>query len=318
MASRRRSWFLIRVAIYVAIVIGLYLWRGGVDWQRFVDLLKNPAESSGNLRVAGRDLAPDLVDRLLESYRRDYPDLNVRTTGGGTNQALEDLLNGRTDVAFLYRTPSESEQELFRNVTGDTAIFVPVAVGAVVLLAGVGTDFGDVSVGEVRSLLNGDPSPRCQRIYVPDPNEGLWTAACRWLGKNDMEPVPEAGVVFLADERAVVAAVADDPLSWGMISTFAIPTDEKGLPLTGSAPIPLASTPTAVPALPTYANLASGAYPLFHRLYIACRGQGGIEAAKFVTHLASARGLRQVERAGMVPAKQVLREIHVTRDPVGE
>jgi hypothetical protein len=61
----------------------------------------------------------------------------------------------------------------------------------------------------------------------------------------------------------------------------------------------------------------TGDYPLHHKLYVACRATGGIEGTKFVTHLASDRGQRQVRRAGAVPARNVAREIVITRDPPG-
>jgi hypothetical protein len=73
-----------------------------------------------------------------------------------------------------------------------------------------------------------------------------------------------------------------------------------------------------LPALPTYENVATGVYPLYHSLFIACRENGDREGGMFVTHLSSARGLRQVERAGVVPARQVLREIYLNTNPIGE
>jgi hypothetical protein len=63
--------------------------------------------------------------------------------------------------------------------------------------------------------------------------------------------------------------------------------------------------------------VATGTYPLHHRLYLACRENGSREGGKFLTYLASARGLRQVERAGVVPARQNAREIILTTSPVG-
>ena len=76
------------------------------------------------------------MDVLVAHYRRDYPDLDIRIQGGGTNQALEDLVNRRADVAFLSRPPTPAEQDLFRQVDGDTAIVEPVGIGAIVVLAG--------------------------------------------------------------------------------------------------------------------------------------------------------------------------------------
>ena len=72
------------------------------------------------------------------------------------------------------------------------------------------------------------------------------------------------------------------------------------------------------PTDPTYENVATGADPLYVSLYVACRTNGGIQGGKFFTHLVSDRGLRQVERAGCIRARQALRQIYLTTQPVGE
>lgn len=349
MASRRRTWFLIRVGIYLAVIAALFLWRGGVNWPRFKRLLQPAQTSAATLSVAGRDLAPDLVDRLVSAYRRDYPDLTLTVSGGGTNRALEELLSDRTDVAFLIRPPTAAEQGFFRETTGDTAVYVPVAIGGIAVVAGAEADTSSLTVAALRELLIGNTPGRCETFYLPDPNGGLWDALRLRLAEiagADAEantsaeggdgsladadgPLADGGlpdftnlpagspVVFLTNEKAVVAAVSASPHCCGLVSTLAIRQDDNGLPAVLMATLPLCVREGGARARPTYADLASGAYPLYHRLYAACRGSGNIRAGMFVTHLTSARGLRQVERAGAVPAKQILREIYLTREPVG-
>ena len=101
MGFGRKSWFRYRVVIYALVVVGLLLYRNQINWSRLTAAFKGDGPAEKSLVLAGRDLAPGLVDVLVEHYRRDYPDLDIRTQGGGTNQALEDLVNRRADVAFL-------------------------------------------------------------------------------------------------------------------------------------------------------------------------------------------------------------------------
>ncbi len=131
-------------------------------------------------------------------------------------------------------------------------------------------------------------------------------------------PPPEQPlIVYLADARAVLDAVSQDGQAWGMVSSLNAPLDTDAAPPPGLRIVPVKAEQDSLPALPTYENLATGAYPLFHNLFIVCRNNGDREGGKFLTHLASARGLRQVERSGVVPARQVLREIYLTTQPVG-
>lgn len=299
--TRRRTWFYVRVAIYLAVVAALLLSRGEVSWRRLFSGLKTDAPAT--LTIGGRSLAPQLIDRLVLQYRQDYPQLEIRIAAGGTNQALEAVANGLADVAFLSRPPTAAEQRTLLQVRNDTLLVEPVAVGAIEVLAGAACDTAPVSLEQLRDAVLAGSRP----VYVPEPNEGLWDALRASLDLAAADPPPGSPVVFVADEAAVVAAVAADPQGWGLVSSLAVTDD---------GPRRLRVGPEA--ALPGYEAVATGSYPLFHRLSVACLSGGGIEAGKFVTHLASGRGARQVERAGVVPAAQVMREIVLTREPLGQ
>jgi ABC-type phosphate transport system substrate-binding protein len=331
MGFGRKSWLRYRVIVYALVAGCVFLYRNQIDWSWLTTAFQGPEQTEPTLVLTGRDLAPDLVDVLVGHYHRDYPDLDIRTQGGGTNQALEDLVNRRADVAFLSRPPTSAEQDLFRQVDGDTAIVVPVGLGGILILAGsdsyrVDPKLGDLSgitVEQLRGLMAGNIQGYCDRLYAADPNLGHWAAAAMLVG-GDPDPVDHAAVVYLADDREVARAVANDPRAMGMIASFDLPASPVGTLFPGedatAGPriVPLAGRSGGEPADPTYENVASGAYPLFVSLFVASRTHGGIQGGKFVTHLASGRGQRQIERAGCIPAKQVLREVYLTNQAVGE
>lgn len=337
MNPRRRFWLLVRVAIYLAVIAGLVLARGGVPWKQFVAALKGAGNPHPTLAIGGRDLAPPLLERLAAEYRRDYPQLAVSLLPGGTNHALEALLAREADVAFSYRVPTAAEQALFREADGDTAVVSAVALGGLVLLeAATAGDATTLAVAELREALAGlaavpatalepDPAlaPYCSRFYVCDPNEGSWDALFVALGLP-APALPSGGaqvlasprlgpVTFLADPASVATAVAATPGAWGLASTLGAGPEAPA----GTRFVGVVAEAGQVAVAPGAASLATGVYPLHHYLYVACRGAGSLEGGKFVTHLASARGLRLVERAGVVPARLVARTIQLTRDPVG-
>lgn len=325
MASRRRFWLLVRIAVYLTVIVGLILFRGGVPWKRFTAALRGAGDQHPTLTVAGRDLAPPLLERLAAEYRRDYPALTLTLLPGGTNQALEMLLAHEADAAFLLRPPTAEEQALFRAADGDTAVVVAVGVGGLVLLAGGQASAGPVTVAALRAALGGGGeladglASYCHRLYACDPNEGSWDA---FLAALSVAPAPAEGraaarVVYLATPAAVLEAVAADPRAWGLVSTLDGGLDLEAGPPAGTNYVGVVVSDDKVAVSPTAANIASGDYPLYHLLYAACRGAGSLEGGKFVTHLAGARGLRQVERAGVIPAKMVARTIQLSRDPVG-
>jgi ABC-type phosphate transport system substrate-binding protein len=303
---RRRARFL----VYLLVVVVLFLARGGIRWN---DLLPGaPGGSGDSLIVSGRDLAPGLIDRLTGFYGREYPELKVRVLGGGTNRALEDLINRRADVAFLARPPGAEEQLLFRSVDGDSALWFAVALGGIAVLAGVDADPDPVTRADLQGLLDGRSPGRFERLYVPDPNLGLWDALKVSLEMPPRDPEAGGRVVFLRDETGIRAAVRAEPGALGVVSTLTVP---ETLP-PGVSIVPVGTTGEET-ILPAYETIASGEYPLIHTLYAACRSRGDIQGAKFVTFLTSGPGQRQIERVGVVPALLYLREVVLTRHPIG-
>ena len=311
MTTKRLLRLQVRVAVYVAVIAALFLVRGGMDWDRLLSRVPSTATPDSTLSLTGIDLAPELVDRILAHYRRDYPRVRITAAGGGTNRALEELANRRTDVAFLARPPSPDEQRLFRSAGGDTALWFPIALGGIAFLQARNSS-DSLTVEEIRSFLGDEAGPRFDRLYAPDPNLGLWDA---FLGVLSVfPPGTPPPVVFLESEHAVIESVRGDPRSLGLASSLSLPEDLEPL---GVRTVAVRSGAGAW-AFPTYHAVGSGDYPLRHHLLVSCRGNGGIQGAKFVTHLTSARGQRQVERAGFLPARRVLREIVLTRNAPGE
>jgi ABC-type phosphate transport system substrate-binding protein len=312
--SSGRIRLLVRIAVYVGLVLGILLLRRGGDAWRLPGRPPAATPEGGVLVVVGAEVAPSLVRAWADAYARDYPALALRVEGGGTNHALEALLERRADVAFLARAPSAAEQTLFRGSHGDTLAWLPVALGAWLVLHGAPGSIGAFTPADLRRVAGGialeRPGGRVERLYVPDPNFGWWDAFAASLG---IAPDPARGtVVFLADPAAVAEAVVADPASLGLASSLAPPAEDPRI-----APVPVRADTAAGAALPDAADVAGGAYPLVHRLIAACRPGGPPHAAMYLTYLASARGQRHAERAGFLPVRRVAREVYLTRHSPG-
>jgi ABC-type phosphate transport system substrate-binding protein len=304
---------LLRLSLYIAVVFGLFVLRGRID-------LKDIAKQDGSgatdttLVIAGADLAPTLVHYLVDRYRLDYPQLNIQVRGGSTTAALQELVNGRADAVFLGRPPTAQEQEIFVKATGDTVYWTPAALSALVVVASPSRADSAVSVPDLRALASGHPAAGAQRLYVADPNTGLWDA---FRAKLDLPLDPgaaPASVVFLADDTTVVAAVQADEQALGVVSRFVLPKIRERRDLLVLA---VQQNHGAAKVEPLLQDLASGDYPLWSYLYIGCRSAGEWQGAKFVTHVASARGQRQIEWTDFLPARLVPREVYIDRLPPG-
>jgi phosphate transport system substrate-binding protein len=300
-----------RIALYLVVIAVVFLVRALGEGRGLGFRFPTESDSVTTITLAGRDLAPTLIPELVEGYRRDFPHLHVLLEDGGTARAIEAMANRQAAVGLLYRPPLASEQRAVREAVRDTVEYYPIALGGIALLVNPASRLDSLTMDEVRAMARGDRSPLAGRMYVPDPNQGLWSAFRAAAGVQPGTPEPDS-VVFLKDEGAVVQAVAADPEGIGIASTL-------NLPAQGAAAYrALLVTPdggkAAVP--PDYERIGYGEYPLFHYLYVACLPNGSLRGAMFVAHLTSDRGQRQIERAGFLPARIPLREIHLTRDPI--
>jgi ABC-type phosphate transport system substrate-binding protein len=291
----------------------VFIWRGQ-SVQRGVGF-RFPTESDTvkTITLTGRELAPVLMAKLVSNYERQYRDLHVQAEDGGTTRALEALANGKAAVGLLYRPPTDIEQKIIYGAVDDSVVCFPVALGGVVLLGHPRSPVGTLAMDDLRRMMRGDPDARFDHFYAPDPNQGLWDAFRSGLGLSANVDTPPF-VTFVADEPAVMQAVAADERGLGVGSTLSLPDSlgERGVKI-----ILLRSDTGLAPVEPGYEQIGYGEYPLYHYLYIACLANASVRGAMFVTHVTSDRGQRQIERAGFLPARQTLRPIQLTRDPVG-
>jgi ABC-type phosphate transport system substrate-binding protein len=300
----------IRLGIYTLAVVALLFLRviPGLRGQRVTNPIR-PVDAT--LTIAGTALAPELINRLVGHYTEMYPKTRFELRGGTTRQSLQDLVNGEVDVALLCREPSTAEMAAIRGA-GDSTLTFPMALGAIAVLASGASGIDSLSMQQLRALVGAPATPGSpvQRLYVPEPNTGLWEVLAARL---DVPAEGAAGVIWLASDSAVVDAVARDLQSVGVASTLAVP---DALELRGVRALTIVDEDRRARATDVR-GLASGDYALPHLLYLACRPMADPVAAGFVTYFWSGRGQRFISHEGYLPAREVAREIQLVREPWG-
>ncbi len=305
---------LIRYAIYVLVIAVLFLVKGTRHLDVWKSHLFGPVDN--DLVLSGTELAPELIQRVTMVYRRDYPQTNLEFRDGGTAQALEDLLRGECDVAFLIRSPLPREQEIFRAATGDSVYYQTIALGGIALLRNTKSLRTYIRPQELQALLRAKSDPGSfQSIYAPDPNSGLWFAFMDQLWADRKVPEVEEKVVYLANEAQVIQAILNDSEAVGVVSTLSTPLAD--LP-DGVESIALRVDAEGPDRRPLREEIAEGRYPFYHHLYASICGGGNAQARKFLTYLSSDSGQRVIERAGFLPQRRVLREVHLSKKSIGE
>jgi ABC-type phosphate transport system substrate-binding protein len=291
----------------------VFIWRGQQAQRGIGFRLPNESDTVTTITLAGKELAPGMIERLAANYHREYPRLHVELEDGGSVRALEALANRRAGVGLLYRPPTNDEQKIIKKAVGDTVLYFPIALGGIEVLANKAWPSDSLALNDLRAFMRDEDVKNVERLYAPDPNDGLWDAFLSGLGLSE-DSAEVRRVTFFKDEADVARAVAADPSSLGIASTLSMPDSLGELGVRALKIIPDSGGPAVEPG---YEQIGYGEYPLYHYLYAACLANGSVRAAMFVTHLTSDRGQRQVERSGVLPARQTLREIYLTRKPVG-
>ena len=323
--KRRPTRLFAWVAFYTLVIAAVFLIRGQREHPGLGLRLPSESDTVTTITAAGRELAPDLMPQLIDKYEEFYPKFHVLLEDGGTVRALEHLANRRAQVGLLYRLPTPDEQRIVYNAVQDSVLSFPIALGGIAILTNSLGGVESIAMTELRALARDQADPRIDRLYAPDPNQGLWDAFRQSLAVSEDVARPQAGVApelahitFLKDEAAVIEAVLADPRGVGIASTLTMP---DSLPVLADAravrAVPVYPDTGLVPVAPDYERIGYGEYPLYHYLYVACLAHGSVRASMFVTHLTSDRGQRHVERAGYLPARQVMRQIYISRRPLG-
>jgi ABC-type phosphate transport system substrate-binding protein len=258
---------------------------------------------------------------LIDKYEDMYPKFHVLLEDGGTVRALEALANHRAQVGLLYRLPTQAERAAVRSAVRDSVLCFPIALGGVAILSNSLNNVESIAMDDLRRVARDEEDARFDRLYAPDPNQGLWGAFLQGLGithDTPAEATERARITFLADEAAVLEAVLADPRGLGIASTLTLPDSLPELAGGRSVrTVPVLPDTGLVPVEPGFEQIGYGEYPLYHYLYVACLAYGSVRGSMFVTHLTSDTGQRHVERAGYLPARQVIRQIYLTRRPLG-
>ncbi len=324
-SKRRPRRIFVWVALYTTVIAAVFILRGQQERPGLGIRLPSESDTVTTITLVGRELAPDLMPELIDRYHDLYPKLHVVLEDGGSVRALEALANQRAQVGLLYRLPTQEERELVRGAVRDSVLCFPIALGGIAVLANSLSGVESIGMNELRRLASAESDPRFDHLYAPDPNQGLWDAFRNSLDVSEnvasrqrTEATEDPRVMFLKDEAAVLEAVLADPRGLGIASTLSLP---DSLPEFASGravrAVPVLPDTGLVPVAPGYEQIGYGEYPLYHYLYVACLATGSIRGSMFVTHLTSDRGQRHVERAGFLPARQPVRQIYLTRHPLG-
>ena len=268
---------------------------------------------SGNLSSIGSDTLANLMTLWTETFKRNYPSVNIQVQAAGSSTAPPALTEGTANFGPMSRAMKDKEIEAFESRFGYKPTAIRVAIDALAVyvhkdnpldsldIAQVDAAFSTTRrCGESASIdnwgdlgLEGSWAERPIQLYGRNSVSGTYgyfkkVALCSGDFKNSVNEQPGSA--------SVVQAAASSLNGIGYSGIGYITSGVKALALSGGGGEPVAATPE---------NAMSGDYPLSRYLYVYINKKPNqpitpIER-EFLKLVLSKEGQEIVQKDGYIP-----------------
>jgi len=299
------------------------------------------SQLSGHLTIAGSDTMQPLLARLASEFRRLSPETKMAVQGGGTDAAIESLLQGiaasrrgdgnvkghlgsnRPLLLAFSRPLSAHEVAEFRARFGYEPLELPIAMDAIAVYVNKDNPIQSLRLDQVDAVfgkdrhrgspddivtwgqlgLRGGWENQPIRLYGRDKRSGTRTFF-KHVALMDGEM--KQSVKEEPGSASEILAIARDPLGIGYAGIGFQASMVRTVPLSDGAKPP-------VP--PTAESVVNGTYPLGRALYLYVNQAPGTElkpiVLEFLKFINSRQGQEAVVKAGSfpLPAVQVAKNL---------
>lgn len=245
------------------------------------------------LNINGSTTVLPIMQKMVESYMKANPGVEISVSGGGSGNGIKALLDKTTDIAMSSRELKSSEQKLAaeKNVSPQS---IAIAVDAVLPIVHPSNPVTNLSVDQLKGIYSGnirnwkDVGGEDRKIVVVsrDSSSGTFEAWNELVLKGS-RVTPAA--MMQASSGAVIQVIAGNKFAIGYDSYGYLNNTVKAINVNGIAGNP--------------ENAANGTYPVSRKLWIMVDGTPSAAVQKFIDYILSPAGQKIVKECGAVPVK---------------
>lgn len=245
-----------------------------------------------NLVIKGSTTVLPITQKVAEAYMKDYPDVNISISGGGSGNGIKAIIDGTTDIGNSSRFIKDSE---VKQAVDKGAYPVPfsVAYDCIVPIVHPNNSLQDLSMDQLKDIYMGkvknwkEVGGADHPIVVMsrDTSSGTYEV---WeekvLDKERVFP----GALLQASNGAVVQGVASNRNGIGYIGLGYLTDTVKAVSVNGVA----GSEETTL----------SGEYPVSRPLFVFTRGWPEGRTVHFINYMMNPeKGQKLIKEIGFVP-----------------
>ncbi|APQ12772.1 phosphate-binding protein [Pseudomonas oryzihabitans] len=109
---------------------------------------------SGNLSSVGSDTLANLVTLWAESFKREYPNINIQIQAAGSSTAPPALTEGTASIGPMSRKMKDAEVQAFEQRFGYRPVAVPVAIDALAIFVNKDNPIQRLTLEQVDALFS--------------------------------------------------------------------------------------------------------------------------------------------------------------------
>lgn len=269
---------------------------------------------AGTLAISGSDTMQPLIDSWASDLKQLYPGVTIKVESTGSEQGLNRLLEGTTQVAAMSRRMTAPEIVEFKREFGYEPTEVTVAIDALAVFVHKDNPIEGLTLTELDAIFSKE---RRRGLKYPLQTwgdlmlDGEWRDAPLHLyGRNHLsgtaaffrehvlEGAPlRSSLTVCPGAASIVVELMKDP--------FGIGFSGIGYRTSGVRPVPLAAVPGARYVEPSIDSAMNGSYPLRRPLYLYINKAPKTAApplmTEFVKFALSAQGQQTVIAQGYYP-----------------
>jgi phosphate transport system substrate-binding protein len=254
-------------------------------------LLFSVSVSAEKLVIKGSTTVLPIAQKTAEAFMKDYPDIDVTLSGGGSGNGIKALIDQTADIGNASRFIKDKEV----NLCVENNVYpVPhrIALDAIVPVVNKKNTVKNLSLSDLEKIYLGKVKnwkdfggPDMEIVVISRDSSsgtyGVWSKIV--LGKKRVTP----RALTVPSNGAIVQAVASTKGAIGYIGLGYMNDDIKPVDVNG--------------VKGTEETTKTGEFPISRALFMFTNGWPEGKTAKFINYVLSEKGQSLVKKAGSIP-----------------
>jgi phosphate transport system substrate-binding protein len=261
----------------------------------------NPNEPTGFIQVKGSDTIVNASQMVAEEFMKQYPQVFVAITGGGSGVGIASLINKTCDVATASREMKPKEIEIAQK-HGVNPIEWTVAYDGVALIVNDKNPIDRLTIEELHRIFTGKATNwkefGGEDLHIVTLSREVSSGTHIYfkeevvqLGKKDNKDEFSDTTLLLSSSQAIVEEVVNNETAIGYLGMGYVNDRTKALLISKNG--------IAYP--PNTDNVQNKKYPLSRGLYFYTNGEPNGVNKLFLDFALGPEGQKQFRDAGFVP-----------------